>query len=238
MTSKKIIALALAAVMLTAATVGCGKEKGKADNDESLGYSSPTREELEEEIDFEKAEADGKLHKAEDGEILIEAEPVALAGPERITSHEALWADDNGQYADFTMPESVMLSNGSLGTLRIPDIGLEVGVYETDDELESMKHGIGHLKTTSAWSGNIGLTGHNRGQNTYFGRVHELKNGSIITLETALGTRTYAVQSSKVIDEYDWSMLGRTEDNRVTLITCIDNRPTVRLCVQAVEVVE
>ena len=39
----------------------------------------------------------------------------------------------------------------------------------------------------------------------------------------------------KEIDETDWSMLGRTEDNRITMTTCIDGEPSKRLVVQAVE---
>ena len=41
---------------------------------------------------------------------------------------------------------------------------------------------------------------------------------------------------AKVIEETDWSYLQETEDNRITLITCVANKPKNRLCVQAVEV--
>lgn len=34
------------------------------------------------------------------------------------------------------------------------------------------------------------------------------------------------------------SMLGRTEDNRITMTTCMDEKPSKRLCVQAVEIVK
>ena len=37
------------------------------------------------------------------------------------------------------------------------------------------------------------------------------------------------------IDSYDWSCLNSTNDNRITLITCIDDKPDKRLVVQAVE---
>ena len=38
-----------------------------------------------------------------------------------------------------------------------------------------------------------------------------------MTYQTALGTRTYKVSEIKEIEETDWSMLGRTEDNRIGL---------------------
>ena len=40
----------------------------------------------------------------------------------------------------------------------------------------------------------------------------------------------------KTIAEDDWSYLGRTGENKITLITCISGQPTKRLVVQAAEV--
>jgi len=38
------------------------------------------------------------------------------------------------------------------------------------------------------------------------------------------------------IGEKDWSYFSYTEDSRITMITCIKDKPTKRLCVQAVEI--
>ena len=102
-----------------------------------------------------------------------------------------------------------------------------------------MRKGIAHYKTTSAWSGNIGLCAHN-GTASYcwFHDLHKLEKGDVVTYQTALGTRTYEVSEIKEIEETDWSMLGRTEDNRITMTTCMDEKPSKRLCVQAVEIVK
>ena len=43
------------------------------------------------------------------------------------------------------------------------------------------------------------------------------------------------VSKKKVIYDTDWSDLQTTKDNRITMITCIANKPNQRLCVQAVE---
>ncbi|MCL2433263.1 MAG: sortase, partial [Clostridia bacterium] len=58
--------------------------------------------------------------------------------------------------------------------------------------------------------------------------------GDTIIYTTALGTRAYAVTVAREIAETDWSYLGRTEDDRITLITCISGKPHSRLVVQAV----
>ena len=39
----------------------------------------------------------------------------------------------------------------------------------------------------------------------------------------------------KVINETDWSLLESTDDNRLTLITCVKGQSSKRLCVQAIE---
>ena len=44
------------------------------------------------------------------------------------------------------------------------------------------------------------------------------------------------VAVKEIIDEEDWSYLQETEDNRITLITCEENREEYRRCIQALEV--
>ena len=40
------------------------------------------------------------------------------------------------------------------------------------------------------------------------------------------------------LKETDWSLLENTEENKITMITCIPNRREQRLCVQATEIME
>lgn len=135
----------------------------------------------------------------------------------------------------FTLPDGLYYSDGSIGRLKIDEIDLNVKVYETES-LESLAKGAGHFKSTSCWDGNIGLCGHNRGVTNHFGKIHTLDKGDKIKYTTKLGTRTYKVVSVKKIEETDFSYLQRTSDNRITLITCVNNQPAKRWCVQAVEV--
>ena len=135
----------------------------------------------------------------------------------------------------FTLPDGLYYSDGSLGRLRIPSLGLSVKVYE-DESLESLAKGAGHFKSTSCWDGNVGLAGHNRGVANHFGQIHTLENGDKIIYTTKLGTRTYEVFYVGQIKETDFSRLGRTSENMITLITCVRNVPEMRWCVQAREV--
>lgn len=135
----------------------------------------------------------------------------------------------------FTLPDDLYYSDGSIGRLKIDEIDLSVKVYETES-LESLAKGAGHFKSTSCWDGNIGLCGHNRGVTNHFGKIHTLEKGDKIKYTTKLGTKTYKVVSVTKIEETDFSYLQRTSDNRITLITCVNNHPTKRWCVQAVEV--
>ncbi|MDL2288327.1 class D sortase, partial [Oscillospiraceae bacterium OttesenSCG-928-F05] len=63
----------------------------------------------------------------------------------------------------FTLPQ--FYSDGSMGRLQIPRIGVDAKIYETES-LDSLAKGIGHFKTTSAWDGLVGLCAHNRGTTT------------------------------------------------------------------------
>ena len=126
-------------------------------------------------------------------------------------------------------------SDGSMGTVSISRVGLWAKVYEgaTND---SMAKGAGHFETSACWSGNVGLFGHNRGSSAYFGTLKDVRIGDTVTYTTNQGTRTYEVTYVGSIDYTDHSYLNGTGDNRITLITCIANQPSLRLCVQATEI--
>ena len=143
--------------------------------------------------------------------------------------------EDYFQYPITDVSEVRDSSDGSIGTLRIPEIDLKVTAYD-GDTYEAMKKGVGHIASTSAWDGNIGLVGHNRGSNDYFRKLKNLELGDEITYKTKLGIREYEVTFIGRISETDWSRLQYTDDNRITLITCVEDVPDKRLCVQAVEV--
>ena len=140
-----------------------------------------------------------------------------------------------GYSSKFTLPDGLYYSDGSIGTLSISKLGVSAKVYE-EESLENLAKGIGHFKFTSCWDGNVGFAAHNRGVADYFGQIHTLKAGDKIVYTTKLGTRTYEVYFVGQIKETDFSRLGRTDENTVTLTTCVRDVPDLRWCVQAREV--
>lgn len=135
----------------------------------------------------------------------------------------------------YTSVEDMKRSDGSIGTVKIPSLDINMKVWEGETNA-SMKKGLGHYSSTSAWNGNVSVCGHNRGAKYTIGSIKNLKKGDTITYTTLLGTRTYAVETVTTISNDDWSYLQATSDNRITITTCLADHPESRVCVQAVEV--
>lgn len=138
------------------------------------------------------------------------------------------------QKSAYTSAANMVRSDGSIGTIKIPSLGINMKVWEGETN-ESMAKGVAHYSSTTGWDGNIGLCGHNRGAKYVIGSIKDLKVGDTITYTTIYGTRTYAVSYVGTISNTDWSRLQATADNRVTITTCLANEPNYRVCVQAVE---
>ena len=134
----------------------------------------------------------------------------------------------------YTSVDGMERRDGSIGTLKIPSLDINMKVWEGETK-ESMKKGLGHYSSTSAWDGNIGVCGHNRGAKYTIGSIKDLDVGDKITYTTSMGTRTYLVETVTKISSSDWSYLSSTADNRITLFTCVAGDPSQRWCVQAVQ---
>lgn len=139
------------------------------------------------------------------------------------------------QQPAYTSAEGMAYKDGSIGTIKIPSLKISMKLWEGETNA-SMKKGLGHYSSTSAWDGNVGACGHNRGTKYAIGSIKNLERGDTITYTTIYGTRTYAVETVKVISNTDWSYLQATSDNRITLTTCLADHPESRVVVQAVEV--
>ena len=99
-----------------------------------------------------------------------------------------------------------------------------------------MNEYVGHFEETSIKSGNIGLAAHNRGYPVnYFENIKKLKKGDKIIYKYYEFEKTYIVSQNIIIVDTDWSYLEQTEENTITLITCVENEPSYRRCIQAIE---
>lgn len=135
----------------------------------------------------------------------------------------------------YTGVDGMERKDGSIGTLKIPSLNINMKVWEGETNA-SMAKGLGHYSSTSGWDGNVGICGHNRGAKYNIGSIRNLEIGDTLTYSTVYGTRAYAVILVKTISDSDWSYLQATADNRITITTCLANQPSKRVCVQAEEV--
>ncbi len=119
--------------------------------------------------------------------------------------------------------------------IKIPKINLIANIKEGTDE-ETLNQFVGHFEETQRQDGNIGLAAHNRGYEVnYFARLRELKKGDEIIYQYKNYNKTYEVIRVLIIKDTNWDILENTEENILTLITCVENEPEFRRCVQAEE---
>ncbi len=93
------------------------------------------------------------------------------------------------------------------------------------------------LKKHGKEFGNIALAAHNRGYKVnYFQDLKKLEIGDEIYYSYKNIKRKYIVNSKAIIRDTDLQVLENTKDNILTLITCLENEPQYRRCIQALEV--
>ena len=152
---------------------------------------------------------------------------------------ETIQIGDNSDLDDTPLEnieQDIIHYDDEIGTLTIPDILLDNAPIRESVELSTLSETIGHFPSTSIYEGNVGLASHNSGsQGDFFKNLKKIKIGSEIFYQTNYGTKRYVVTTKEVISEEDWSYLQETEDNRITLITCVAGQKDKRLCVQAIE---
>lgn len=121
--------------------------------------------------------------------------------------------------------------------IEIPKISLVAPIKEGTSQ-DILAIAVGHFEGSSRYSGNIALAGHNRGYNcNFFEDIKKLKSGDKIIYYSENGRKEYQVILNKIIHQTDWSYIEKTDDNRITLITCVENMYEYRRCVQAVEII-
>ena len=163
------------------------------------------------------------IASADSNQIAVDAGPAAkttaqtpfLSPEEAGTPDTSLWAP--GRIADY---EASMQSDVPkvLGLLEVPSVGLKVPVYPSDSEL-NMDRGAGIIDGMSYphEPGTIGIAGHRDG---YFRVLKDVQVGDSILLQTLEGPKKFTIDSRRVVEISDRSVLQDTEDQTVTLITC------------------
>ena len=105
-----------------------------------------------------------------------------------------------------------------LTRVSIPKIDLDVIVVEGTNR-KALRFGPGHLKGTPApgEAGNSVVSAH---RDTFFRHIYELKEGDEIHVRRDGHNYTFQVTGKKIVMPNDVSVLKKTSDARLTLITC------------------
>jgi LPXTG-site transpeptidase (sortase) family protein len=109
-------------------------------------------------------------------------------------------------------------SGETLGVLEIPRLGFSTIVVEGDTD-GVLRKAVGHLPDTPLpWqAGNSALAGHRDGR---FRPLQHVKPGDQILLRTSRGTFGYTVKRILIVEPDDLSVLERTSQRTLTLVTC------------------
>lgn len=115
--------------------------------------------------------------------------------------------------------------------IEIPKINLIAPIAE-GTSMNIMNKYVGHFEETPKSNGNIGLAAHNRGYEVnYFNN----SKGDLIIYTYNGEISKYTVNEIGIIKDTDWSKLQESKQDKLTLITCLENKPEYRRYVQAIK---
>ena len=125
----------------------------------------------------------------------------------------------------------------AIGYLTIEKIGLMQAPIKEGTDSQTLNKYIGHFSDSAFLEGNVALAGHNRGyEKNYFEKLKDLKGGELIIYQTRSEAKVYKVTEIKKVNESNVDIIKNTKDNRITLITCVENKPKERLVIVGKEI--
>ena len=134
---------------------------------------------------------------------------------------------------EISIPEQIETS--SIWQIEIERISLIANISEGTTK-EILNKNVGPFEETKKEEGNVGLAAHNRGyQVNYFEKLKLLQEGDEIKYRHNQFEKTYEITKNIIIEDTNFDVLENTEENMLTLITCVENEPNYRRCVQAIE---
>ena len=109
-------------------------------------------------------------------------------------------------------------SQNLIGRIEIPRLGLSAMVVEGADS-GVLRRAVGHLPSTPlpGESGNAVVTAH---RDSFFRPLKDIRKDDAIRFTTPSGKYFYRVVSMTVVEPSDLSVVNRTADETLTLITC------------------
>ncbi len=119
--------------------------------------------------------------------------------------------------------------------IEIPKINLVAPIAE-GTSANIMNEYVGHFEETPKNKGNIGLAAHNRGYKiNYFQNLKLLQKGDLIIYTYNGEISKYSVNELGIIKDIDWSKLESSSQDKLTLITCLEDEPEYRRYIQDVK---
>lgn len=110
-------------------------------------------------------------------------------------------------------------ARGSLiGRLEVPRLGVSVITREGVDA-RILRSAVGHVPSTAlpGQSGNAAFAGH---RDTFFRKLREIREGDRVVVITPEARHEYVVRETRIVKPTDVSVLDRTPDPVLTLVTC------------------
>ncbi len=117
--------------------------------------------------------------------------------------------------------EQISIPEDAIGTLFIPRIDLEAGVFPGTSQ-KLLAKGPGHYEETPlpGEKGNCAIAGHRTMHGHPFRHLDQLEKGDEIMIYTADAKFTYSVIEQKVVKPTDLSVIAPTEEAMLTLTAC------------------
>lgn len=128
------------------------------------------------------------------------------------------------------------IAQKTIWQLEIPKINLVAPIAE-GTSANIMNEFVGHFEETPKNNGNIGLAAHNRGYKVnYFKELKLLEKGDLIIYTYNGNITKYSVNEIGIIKDTDWSKLENDKQDKLTLITCLEDEPEYRRYIQATKI--
>jgi sortase A len=106
----------------------------------------------------------------------------------------------------------------NIGSLTIPALKQKLPIYQ-GTEAKELKKGVGHFAQSvlPGEKDNCVLSGH---RDTVFRHLGNLKIGDQLIVQTSAGTFTYEVNGTRIVHEYDKTVIVPTDNAVLTMTTC------------------
>jgi sortase A len=112
----------------------------------------------------------------------------------------------------------VATDDGLIGRIEVSRLGISVIVMEGDSEI-TLQRAVGHIVGTAlpGQPGNVALAGH---RDSFFRPLRNIRVGDVIALTTPGGEFRYRVDSTRIVNPDDVSVLDSDSHEILTLVTC------------------